>query len=215
MKKAWKTPLVVGVVGAVLVLAIVVALILPKASQVRTTNAKLAKANAAELGLEVRLEALKGAQKEAPANRRRLAKLQNEVPETVHLPAVIRLLNATAEQSAVDFISVSPSTPSLSLVGNVSTLSTQIQVNGSYFAVDEFLFRLESLIRVAKVTQISLAPQGENPGTLQASLTAEFYTTDLSSGPGSDPGHTATSTLGAVVSTGPSPSPTPSPTQGG
>jgi Tfp pilus assembly protein PilO len=216
MKKAWRTPLIVGVVGAILVLAIVAALILPKASQVRTTNGKLAKASAAELGLEVRLEALKGAQKEAPANRRRLAKLQSEVPETVQLPSVIRLLNATAEDSAVDFISVSPSTPALSLTGNVSTLSTQIQVNGSYFAVDEFLFRLESLLRVAKVTQISLAPQGEHPGTLQASLTAEFYTTDLSSGPGSDPGHSATSTLG-VVTTGPSPSPTPTPTptQGG
>src|SRR5206468_1860300 len=131
------------------------------------------------LSLQVRLEELKGAEKDAPANRKALAKLQSEVPETVQLPTVIRLLNATAEKSAVDFISVSPSTPSLSVTGNVSTLTTQIQVNGSYFAVDEFLFRLESLIRVAKVTQISLAPQGENQGSLQANLTAEFYTTDL------------------------------------
>jgi Tfp pilus assembly protein PilO len=213
MKKVWRTPLIVGIVGAVLVLASVVGLILPKESQVRSAKGDLAKAKTEQASLELRLAQLRGAEKEAPANMKKLAKLQKEVPEVSQLPDIIRMLNGAAESADVDFISVSPGTPSVSSAGNVSSISTQIQVNGSYFAVDEFLFRLESLIRVGKVTQISLAPQGEDAGKLQASLTAEFYTTDLSAGPGSEPGHTETT--GVVTGAVAEPTPAPSPTQGG
>jgi hypothetical protein len=89
-----------------------------------------------------------------------------------------------------------------------------VNVTGSYFALDEFLYRLETLPRAAKVTNVSVAPgavvtsgtettdttgttstttsSGMN-GLLTMQLTVEFYTSDLSAGPGSVPGPTTTS----------------------
>ena len=45
------------------------------------------------------------------------------------------------------------------------------------------------------------------PMQLKVDLLAEFYTTDLSAGPGSSPGHTDASQLAPVPGATPSPSP--------
>jgi hypothetical protein len=102
------------------------------------------------------------------------------------------MLNNTADSSLVDFMTVTPSSPALDTAGTTSTISTQITVSGEYFSVQEYLHRLERLPRVAKVMQLLLSPSENEAGvaTLTVSLTAEFYTTDLSAGPGSMPGHT-------------------------
>lgn len=191
MKGKRRVPLIAGVAGAVLVLIMVVGLILPKAGQIKTRQAELAGSKQKETGLVLQLDQLKGAQKEAPKNRKLLAKLENEVPETVELPGIIRVLQTVADQSLVDFMSVSPAQPLLLPAGTVSSISTQILVTGSYFSVDEFLYRLEGIARVAKVSQVAMTPDTQDATSLTVTLLVQFYTTDLSAGPGSDPGATA------------------------
>ena len=70
-------------------------------------------------------------------------------------------------------------------------------MSGGYFAIDEFLFLLETLPRAAKVTTLAVTPAAAggteattttSTSTLQLQITVEFYTTDLSAGPGFDPG---------------------------
>jgi Tfp pilus assembly protein PilO len=190
MKANRRTPLMVGAGGALLVLIVIGGLLLPKAGQVRSRQADLEKARQDQSALMVRVEVLRAAAKEGPANRRRLAKLGREVPETVELSSIIRILNSAADQSAVDFVSIAPSQPLLRPEGTSSSVATQITVDGSYFSIDEFLFRIESLLRVAKVTQIAMTPSSTSGSGLSINLTAEFYTTDLSAGPGSEPGST-------------------------
>ena len=77
-------------------------------------------------------------------------------------------------------------------------------MSGGYFAIDEFLFLLETLQRAAKVTTLAITPGtgGEtttttSASTLQLQMTVEFYTTDTSAGPGSNPGPTEGATTGA------------------
>jgi Tfp pilus assembly protein PilO len=115
------------------------------------------------------------------------------VPPTADLPALIRLLTAAADGAGVDFFTVAPATPQLDPTGAFSTIPTAISVTGGYFALDQFLFRLESLPRAAKVTSVSITPGGAAaPGSTVSSLSmqlnVEFYTTDTSAGPGSVPG---------------------------
>jgi len=115
------------------------------------------------------------------------------VPPTADLPALIRLLTAAADGSAVDFFTVAPGNPQLDPTGAFSTIQTAISVTGGYFALDQFLFRLETLPRAAKVTSVSITPGGAAlPGStvnsLSMQLGVEFYTTDTSAGPGSQPG---------------------------
>ena len=96
---------------------------------------------------------------------------------------------------------------------SISVLPASISVDGSYFALDEYLFRLESLPRISKVVSITLAP-GQDSSQLTLTLNVNFYTTDVSSGPGSQPGAqdgSAVNSIGSVPLPGASPTPSASP----
>jgi len=208
--RKWRTPVMVGALGAFLVLVLVVAMILPKASQIRKRQGDLTKAKATQAQLTVQLAELRDAQKRAPANRAKLAKLQTQVPELADLASIIRAINTAADKSAVDFVSISPSAGTTGTGSKVSAVTTNLNVVGSYFAVDEFLYRLETLPRVSRVTNINISPQSEETNDLTATLTLLFWTTDLSIGPGSDPGHTDAEALAPATTVSPTPGASPS-----
>lgn len=201
-----RAPILVGVASVVLVVVAVFLLVLPKSAEIAKTEEDLVAAQQQESSLRVQLAALQEAQAEAPQTKRAIQRVETQVPSTADEPALIRFLRDAADRAAVDLFQFSPNAPAPDPSGQFSTISTSVNVTGSYFALDEFLFRLESLPRAAKVTNVSVSPGGttDTTGTsttttssqLSMQLTVEFYTSDLSAGPGSVPGPT-TSTTGA------------------
>lgn len=201
-----KPAIIAGLVGLGLILVMVVGLISPKASQVRKKQKEVETAQVQEGTLRTQLEQLRAAAKDAPRDRKRLAVLQRQIPPTADLPSIIRLLNNTSDRSGVDFMTLAPGQPAPA--GPISVVPIQITIEGGFFAIDQYLYLLEHLPRVSKVTTIAVAAGGGGLPTLQVQLNASFFTTDTSAGPGSVPG----STQGQLQS---SPSPVPSPTSGG
>jgi len=188
-------PIIAGAIIAVVAVLAVFFLVLPKMNEVSETQEDVAAEEAQETALRAQLASLKEAQANAPQVKAQIAELSNEVPPTADLPALIRLLTAAADGSAVDFFTVAPGNPQLDPTGAFSTIPTAISVTGGYFALDQFLFRLESLPRAAKVTSVSITPGGTAPpgstvNSLTMQLSVEFYTIDTSAGPGSAPGPT-------------------------
>jgi len=186
-------PIIAGVIIAVVAVLAVFFLVLPKMNEVSKTQEDVATAEAHETALRAQLASLKEAEANAPQVKAKIAELSNEVPPTADLPALIRLLSAAADGSAVDFFTVAPGTPQLDPTGAFSSIPTTISVTGGYFSLDNFLFRLESLPRAAKVTSVSITPGGAAPpgstvNALSMQLSVEFFTTDTSAGPGSAPG---------------------------
>jgi Tfp pilus assembly protein PilO len=192
---------------ALLAVIAFVVFVMPKSGEISKAEEDLATAQGQEQSLRAQLKSLQDAQAEAPKTRRQIQALENEVPPTADLPALIRLLREAADGAAVDLFQFSPSTPTLDPGGTFSTISTAVNVTGSYFSLDEFLVRLESLPRAAKVTNIALTPgstttstststpaPSTTSGNLTMQLTVEFYTSDLSAGPGSSPGPTTSTT---------------------
>jgi Tfp pilus assembly protein PilO len=205
-----KETLIVGAVGVVLAILMVLVLIKPKANAVHAKQAEVVTAQAQQESLLTTLAQLKADQKDAPADRKLLAGLRAKIPPTADLPGLIRLLNKAADQANVDFLTITPGTPTTSQDGQVSIIPVQLMVTGGFFSIDQYLFQLESLPRISTVANVSL--NGGTSGTqLQASLTVNFYTTDLSAGPGSNPA--PGSTIGSSAS--PTPSANPSPSTGG
>jgi hypothetical protein len=95
---------------------------------------------------------------------------------------------------------ITPGTPSAATSNPVSVVPLQLTVSGGYFSVEEFLYRIETLSRTAKVSAVTLTPDasasqssGNGAPTTAPSLTAvvqaNFFTTDMQSGPGSQFGH--------------------------
>jgi Tfp pilus assembly protein PilO len=197
-----RTPIVAGVAVALIAVLAFMFLVRPKMSQVSEAQVDLEAAQDDEIVLEAQLRTLQDAQAAAPETERQIALIEDQVPPTADLPALIRLLQSAADRAAVDFFSFTPATPVADATGQFSTISSSITVTGGYFSIDEFLFLIETLPRAAKGVSISVAPGGGDgvvgsSQTLTLLATVEFYTTDISAGPGSIPGPTGDTPTGA------------------
>jgi Tfp pilus assembly protein PilO len=187
-----RAPIIAGAILLVALLAVFL-MVLPKMSEVGETEDQLQEAEDQEINLAAQLNALEDAQAAAPETELEIAAIDAQVPQTADLPRLFRQLQGAADRAAVDFFSFTPGTPVPNLTGSYSTIASQITVSGGYFAIDQFLFLLETLQRAAKVTSLAVTPSAgttTSTSTLQLQITVEFYTTDSSAGPGSIPGPT-------------------------
>ena len=199
-----RAPIIAGVIAVLVAVLAVFLLVLPKMGDVSTAEEELEAAEDQEVALAAQLNALQDARAAAPETEDDIAAVEAQVPPTADLPSLFRLLQGAADRSAVDFFSFTPGTPAPNAAGTYSSIASQVTVSGGYFAIDEFLFLLETLPRAAKVTTLAMAPSGGTTGAtttsttnLQLQVTVEFYTTDLSAGPGSIPGPSESTGTGA------------------
>jgi len=199
-----RAPVIAGVIAVAVALLAVFLLVLPKMGDVTTAEEELQTAEDEEVALAAQFDALQEAQAAAPKTEQEIATIDAQVPPTADLPSLFRLLQGAADRSAVDFFAFTPGTPAPNAAGTYSSIASQVTVSGGYFAIDEFLFLLETLPRAAKVTTLAVTPSGAgsgeittSTGTLQLLVTVEFYTTDLSAGPGSIPGPSEITGTGA------------------
>jgi Tfp pilus assembly protein PilO len=199
-----RAPIIAGVIAVAVALLAVFLLLLPKMSEVTTAEEELQTAEDQEVALAAQLDALEDAEAAAPRTEAEIAAIEAQVPPTADLPTLFRLLQGAADRSAVDFFSFTPGTPAPNAGGTYSSIASQVTVSGGYFAIDEFLFLLETLPRAAKVTTLAVASSGAATGgtttstsNLQLQVTVEFFTTDVSAGPGSIPGPSEITGTGA------------------
>ena len=129
-------PIIAAAVSVLVALLALVFLLLPRISAVGKRSDDLEAAKAQQVNLESQLEQLQAAKKEAKIAQKQLNRLETKVPPTAELPSLIRLLQGAADSAAVDFMAVSPGTPTSTIPG-LSTIPTQINVLGSFFSVEE------------------------------------------------------------------------------
>jgi Tfp pilus assembly protein PilO len=171
---------------------LIVFLVLPKLGQVGDAQMELEQARSQQTTLQSQLTALKEAREEAPANQATIQRINTQVPLTADLPGVILLLRNAATSAGVQVLSLTPAPPVVSDTGDFSSISVSSSGEGSYFAVVDYLFSIETLPRAATVQSIDLTPV-EGAG-LSFAATLTLYTSDVSAGPGSEPGPTETIT---------------------
>jgi Tfp pilus assembly protein PilO len=180
--------IVAGAAAAILALLLVLFLVLPKMAEVTTAEGELQDAKAEQQTLSVQLNALKQARDEAPQNEATIREIEGKVPPTANLPSVILFLRNSATVAGVQVMSLTPATPVPEASGGFSSISVSASGQGSYFALVKYLHELETLPRAATVESIDLSP---SEGTvLSFAATITLYTSDVSSGPGSEPGPT-------------------------
>jgi Tfp pilus assembly protein PilO len=187
-----RAPIIAAAIAVVVALLLIFLLVLPTMREVGETEEQLQAAQDQEIALAAELRALEQAQEQAPETEQEIAAIDDAIPPTADLPALFRLLDSAASRAAVDFFSFTPGTPVVDPTSQYSTISSQVTVTGGYFAIDEFLFLLETLPRAAKVTTVAVTGTTTTEETttsgLQLQMTVEFFTTDTSAGPGSVPG---------------------------
>jgi Tfp pilus assembly protein PilO len=196
-----RAPIIAGIVMAAVAILAFLFVVNPKRAAVSEANTKLDDLKGQQLSLTSRLGSLQDAQAAAPANRKIIRQVEQQVPPTVDQQGFILLLSNAAVKSGCDLSTTTIGTPTLDPALGFSVIPISLTMSGGYFAIDEFLFQVETLPRAAKTTSITLAPQGSAGttfGSLSMQITMELYTTDQNAGPASDPGPTK-GTAGSVV----------------
>jgi Tfp pilus assembly protein PilO len=177
-----RAPVFAAIAVAVVAIAATMLLVFPKYREVGKAKEQLQEAREEQVVLETELARLQEAKKNAPQLMRSLAKVRRQIPPAADLPGLINHLQDAADVSQVDFFSVAPQVPVVT--GQAAEIPAQVQVIGSFFSVDHFLWRLETLPRAAKVLGVQVAQGPDQLPQIQVTLQVEFFTTDTTSGPG-------------------------------
>jgi Pilus assembly protein, PilO len=101
---------------------------------------------ASHCGDQIRaLEALKADEARLRAQAKRATA---EFPATPDLPDLVDALQDAASEAGADLASVGPSAPKTSTVApELAEITTTVNVKGGYFQIEDFLARLENLIK--------------------------------------------------------------------
>jgi len=185
--------LLVGVGVAVLVIGLLLFLVLPKMGEVSDAKTRLDEAQSEQQTLESRRSALQDAKERAPEARATIAEVDQLIPPLANEPSLLLLLHNAAAASGMDVVSFVPSPGQFDETTGLSIITVALSGTGNYFDVTEFMYRIETLPRAARVTSISLAPGGDSTtgsttSALSVTATLQLFTSDTSTGPGSVPG---------------------------
>jgi Tfp pilus assembly protein PilO len=149
--------LVLAPVGALLVL-VAATLLLIRPTRQATAEARADRDTAVAESQTLRdqikaLEALKPKEAELKAQAE-LAKA--EFPATPALPGLVDALQDAASQSGVELGTVAPATPEASTVNPLlAQITTTVSVNGGYFEIQDFLVRLENLVKGSDPSRVA------------------------------------------------------------
>jgi Tfp pilus assembly protein PilO len=140
--------------------------------------------------LESQHTALQDAKVNAPAAQAEIDKVDRQIPPTADLPGLILLLRNSADVAGVSYVTITPSTPVFDATSGLSEISVTVTAEGTYFALTEYLYRIETLPRAAKVLGVLVggSTNASSAATLSMTATLVVYTSDTSAGPGSTPG---------------------------
>ncbi len=189
-----RAPIIAGIAVVVLAFLLVFLLVIPKSHDVGAARDQLTQLRNRQETLESQKRALEDARDRAPEARRTIKQVQQQIPPVAELPGLILLLQNAAASAGLDIVSLTPGNPTLAPSGDISVISVGLSTTGTYFEVTDFMHRIETLPRAAKVTALSLTPvQAATAGSipqLTVTGTIELYTSDVSAGPGSSPGPT-------------------------
>jgi len=213
-----------AVIGGALAIILVwwFAIYAPRRSATATANSERTAAEARGRDLEVTLARLRELDRNRPQTEADLRALNAAIPATPDLATFILSANEIASQAGVDFLSIAPSPPAgAAAAGQPTSIGLSIQVRGDFFAVVDYLNRLEELERIVIVDTVSLAAQGgaagagatgttggatADPNALSVTLAAQMYTRAAPAGSTGTTGVTgitgATGTSGATGATG-------------
>ena len=187
-----RAPIIAAAATVALAVLMVFFLVLPKLKQVSDARAQLADERAKQSTLESQLGALQDAKNAAPKSQATIDRVDREIPPTADLPGLIRLLQTASTSSGIDLTTITPAAPVFDATSGLSTISVSVNATGSYFALTEYMYKIETLPRAAKVLSVSISP-GVSTGSsttsaLTLTATLDMFTADTSAGPGSTPG---------------------------
>ncbi|NLT34574.1 MAG: type 4a pilus biogenesis protein PilO [Gaiellales bacterium] len=113
---------------------------------------------------------------EAARNKGRLLELAKLVPESEELPSLLLEVQELATEAGITFVSVTPSAASMS--EGFQVIPLELQFVGSFFDVNDFIYRAEQLAsgpgRLLSVQALTLSVSSDTSGQSAAGLSPKL-----------------------------------------
>ena len=144
-----RNELILAGVGALVVLvAATMLLVRPTRQATADANAERDTAVSESQALRDQIKALEALKPKEAELKAKASLAKAEFPATPALPAMVDALQDTASLSGVELGTVAPSTPKASTASPLlAEITTTVNVSGGYFEIQDFLVRLESLVK--------------------------------------------------------------------
>lgn len=152
----------------------------PKSNEVSKKNDEVATAERQQQDLEATLARLQELDANRPQQQADLDKLNAAIPATPDLAEFIFEANTAAADSGVDWLSIAPTPPAPSLTGGPSEIVLNIQVQGGFFQVLDYLNRLEKLKRLVVTDTVNLSAGGTDTSGSAGSSSEQTLSTSTS-----------------------------------
>src|SRR4051812_19561240 len=195
------------VLTAVACLAIIAAgwflAVKPQRSHTASLRTQTQSVQSSNSELQSQVAQLKQQQKDLPAQQKVLSQIATKIPDNPALPSLIRQLSAAADGAGINLVTIAPGSPTIATARSaavatapgassaaaspLASIPLTMQVQGSYFNIEQFFSAVESLSRAMLVTGFTLAPGGTQTaggaqgaaasgnGMLSASITASIF----------------------------------------
>src|SRR3954447_1791675 len=178
----------------------------PQRSHAASLRAQTDSVNSSNNGLRSQVNQLRLQQKGLPAQQKLLSQIATKIPDNPALPALIRQLSGAADGAGVTLVSLAPSAPAIvasapgstpasssGIVGTSSAAPTAaaaplasipltVQVQGTYFNVEQFFAAVEGLNRAMLVSGFTLSPATSATGASSSSTSSSAGSTALPPG---------------------------------
>jgi Tfp pilus assembly protein PilO len=141
-----RTTLLLTVLSLILTLvAWYMLLWMPRADALAETEAQVVDVQAQQATTQARITALQGVREEAPQLQAELAAAESLLPRDTALPSALRQLQAAADASNANLVSVAPSRPEAveGASPGLFSIGLNSELRGTYFQVVDTLRRLE------------------------------------------------------------------------
>lgn len=169
----FKQQMMVIAVVAILILIIFTILLKPKISQLSEISAIQQQEEQKFDTLNATIIRLKSVKQRTQEIEARLAEIGKAIPETAEVPSLLVDLQDIANEADIDFLSIRPS--SLTEQDGYAISPFEITINGYFYDLVDFLYRLEKLPRLLKVTKITISEGEAGLPNISVSITANAF----------------------------------------
>lgn len=227
-----RTMLIAGAVAGLVLVLWYLLLWSPRKDDLTDARDRRGQAETLREELAAKVVRLRAAEKDQPMKKAQVESLRTNIPDDPNLAAFILDTNDAASKAGIDWISISPTEPALPSAPSVAAAPTtegtaavpvagagaapaeirlQLQVNGGYFQMLDFLNRLSGMPRLVVTDTLSVGT-GEDEA-LTVAISARMFVRAVPPGYGDVPAVVAPATAnppaGSQAST---PASTPPPT---
>jgi type IV pilus assembly protein PilO len=115
----------------------------PLRGDIATTNASIEAEQTKLVAARAKLAQAETTRQEGKRNQARLLELAKMVPDSEEIPSLLLQIQDLADQSGIDFISITPGKPIQS--GAFWIIPLELQLSGTYFDLSDFVYRAEQM----------------------------------------------------------------------